>query len=322
MRLPQLLLLGNGLNRSFQGDKASWKELLRENSFNQAVPEDITVPLSLEVVLRTENRAKEMMKKQSESLYGIVSSEEYKATLQKVLAVGFDSILTTNYGYELESAGLDTPKVTKSALAKMSRSTTGRIDSEFLLHTYNELTYANHLNHIWHIHGEAKKPSTMVIDHYHYGSLLNRFINFYRWRGDDAYKSLRRFAELPKESWLDVFMMSDVYILGQGLDFAEMDLWWLINRKCHEAAHGRAKGSIYFYEPKSDRTYDGKIELLKIYGVEPISLNYKLPAKPGRHAPKGERDAYRKKKQKLFRNFYDDAIRDIERRVHKVKGRK
>lgn len=32
-------------------------------------------------------------------------------------------------------------------------------------------------------------------------------------------------------SWIDHIFMSDVYIVGLGLDYSEIDLWWLLDRR-------------------------------------------------------------------------------------------
>ena len=308
---PKVLLLGNGLNLAYAKGALSWQGLLKDGQKSD-VPDNIVVPLSLEVVLRTGDRAKDMMREKSRVLYGKVTPE-LKEALDLLLCAGFDEILTTNYGYELESAAFGEEQLSNYRLKKIVRSTTGRVDRRYLLHTYNEVYSNGAPNRIWHIHGEARKTESMVIDHYHYGSLLNRFINFYRWRGND-YAKFKNYDEIPKESWLDAFMTGDVYILGQGFDFAEMDLWWLVNRKKLDKNAG---GKIFFYEPKSDREYDSKTELLKIYGVQPLTMGYQLPEKYGHRPTAKVRAAYETKKQEVFRSFYRDAIADIVKRVQK-----
>lgn len=305
--VPSVLLLGNGLNLAYSKSSISWDALLKEGG-DPRVPAEITLPLSLEVVLRTRDHAGEKMRLKSRELYGTVEEGELRTALRRLLSVGFDEILTTNYGYELEEAALLTPLLSDYRLRKIERSTTNMIDRTFLLHTYSEVRVDGRENRIWHIHGEARRPGTMVIDHYHYGSLLNRFINFYRWRGR-LYDRMRNYSEIPKESWLDAFILGEVYILGQGFDFAEMDLWWLLNRKkMMNKRHRR----VVFYQPRSDRNYDAKEDLLEVYGVEFRSLGFVLPDKPSRHASEAVKREYRKKTAAVYREFYRAAITDIE----------
>ena len=53
----------------------------------------------------------------------------------------------------------------------------------------------------------------------------------------DKYKSWDQ-ARLdePSGCWLDSFVLGNVNILGLGMDFSELDLWWLLNRKKRESA--------------------------------------------------------------------------------------
>ena len=91
-----------------------------------------------------------------------------------------------------------------------------------------------------------------------------------------------------------------------------MDLWWLVNRKKNDKYAG---GRIYFYEPKSDRDFDSKTELLKIYGVTPVTLGFELPEKPGHRAGNETRRRYQEEKNEVFRLFYREAVRDIQKKV-------
>ena len=97
MKKPQVLLQGNGLNRAFGG--VSWDNLLEQI----AVPDKKEIinktrsPFPLKAILVTENHIKEGLKKIEKELYGSVESEKLREILQKVLLMGFDHILTTNY---------------------------------------------------------------------------------------------------------------------------------------------------------------------------------------------------------------------------------
>ena len=110
--------------------------------------------------------------------------------------------------------------------------------------------------------------------------------------------------EIYIKSWIDAFILGDVYIVGYGLDWSEMDLWWLINRKANEKAE---HGDIHFYEPNSDGTteIDECLELIKIFsgkngGVHDMGIS--IPTE------KDEQNA-------AYIQFYNKAIEDISLRV-------
>ena len=303
-RVPRILLLGNGLNLAYGSRSVSWKNLITDGT-DQNVPDTITVPLSLEVVLRTGNNALEVLRRRRSELYGRVDTEELRDSLRTLLSMGFDEILTTNYSYELEEAALGIEEVEDKDIVRLMKSTTGFIDRKYLLHSFHEVLTEGVTDRIWHIHGEARKPSSMILDHYQYGALLNRFVNFCRWREMERGADEPRLAE--KESWLDVFLDAEVYILGQGFDFAEMDLWWLLNRKHME----KKRRNVYFYEPKTDREYDAKIELMKLYGAVPRDLGFRMIPKPAHAAEDEVQYEYLRESSEVYKRFYKAAIADI-----------
>ena len=309
-RIPRVLILGNGLNLAYGRRSVSWKNLITDGT-DQNVPDTITVPLSLEVVLRTGNNALDILRRRRSELYGRVDTPELRDALRELLSMGFDEILTTNYSYELEEAALGIEEVTDKELVKMIRSTTGFVDRKYLLHSYHEVENGGNVNRIWHIHGEARKPSSMILDHYQYGALLNRFVNFCRWRENERGAGEPRLAE--KESWLDVYLDAEVFILGQGFDFAEMDLWWLLNRKNME----NKRRNVYFYEPRTDREYDAKIELMKLYGVTPKDLGFAMVPKPAHAAQDEVQYEYLRESSRIYRDFYMSAIADMKRHMTK-----
>ena len=86
---------------------------------------------------------------------------------------------------------------------------------------------------IFHIHGEALKPDSVILGHYFYGTLLFSYDNYLTRR---APQQCYRMEGGHLLSWLDYFILGDVYTLGFGFDTAEIDLWWLLCRKKRERA--------------------------------------------------------------------------------------
>ena len=51
------------------------------------------------------------------------------------------------------------------------------------------------------------------------------------------------------KSWIDHFFFSNVHILGLGLDFSEIDLWWILDRRKRLIMEGcPIKNHIFFYD--------------------------------------------------------------------------
>lgn len=297
MNRPQVLLLGNGLNLAYGG--VSWSELLKEITVRDDLPEKIQCPLPLQAVLYTNNDIKTAMENQREKLFGSLATESQTAVLRDVLTSGFDEILTTNYSYELEMAALGRTVDDDRQIKKMADHTAKvqRVESKYLLHTYSRAVCNGVENRVWHIHGEARKPDSMILGHYYYANLLGRMIK-YTTENENRYENNAKAGiETVINSWLDAFILGDVYVLGFSFDVSEFDLWWLLNRKLREKA---PHGNTYFFNPLDDG-FNEKIELLKLLKVEHIDCGVKRPKKG---------DPQRTEK---YRAFYDRALAKIKK---------
>ena len=265
---PQVLLLGNGINRGFGG--IEWGQLLSSISVRHDVKQgDLVCPMPLQVMLLTNNSIKEAMRENKTLLFGSVSEEAHMRVLKQLLSFGFDDILTTNYSYELELASLGTEKASEGQIKKLSQHTdaVAHVDNKYLLHSFNCTDRLGASSRIWHIHGEARKPDSMIIGHYYYAFLLNRIIQYIDQNTYRYHRILSGDLELDVKSWIDSFILGDVYILGFGFDYSEFDLWWLLNRKARELT---PHGQVYFFEPITDG-FDEKVDLLKLLGVKCIN---------------------------------------------------
>lgn len=168
-----------------------------------------------------------------------------------------------------------------------------------MLHTYYDIANTK----IWHIHGEGRKKNSIVLGHYYYGNLLARYKEYFVGIRN-KYRQMEDVGETPPiKSWLDAFILGDVYILGLGMVFSEIDLWWLFNRKKRENA---SCGKIYFLEPRQGKDVDLKRELLRCYDVELRDYGVELDS------PKtDDEDEVRRVEEinkEKYRMFYDTAI--------------
>ena len=262
---PQVLLLGNGLNMLNGG--VSWQEFLKDIK-DKSVDVDIEQlksPMPLQAILISNNSIDKKLKAKKNSLLPKNRLNDDKFPLSNFLALGFDEILTTNYTYELEQACFGGKTLSVYGLKKLTATTTGRRpDTKYLINTYNKVEYQENEQHIWHIHGEARKPSSMILGHYYYVNLVNKVADYCKNKNDYYESHQRENKPINISSWIDAFIMGDVYVVGQSFDFGESDLWWLLNRKFNERA---VHGKVYFYEPYIHSQQE-KIKLLEVFGVD------------------------------------------------------
>ena len=230
---PNVLLLGNGINRAFQF--ASWDELIQSIQTKKLSEEEKNslddMPYPLRPVVLTEDHLGTKMKEISPSLTALQAEAAEEALLCSLAGLPFQAILTTNYTYELEKAIHKDFKCPVGRPCKLRHTAYEDAGKNTIrqLHTYFE--GARDDQSVWHIHGEAARADTMVLGHYFYGKLLS-FMQSYisvlqrRYHGNASRKQ-----GMDCHSWIDLFMLGNVHIVGQGLDLSELDLWWLINCK-------------------------------------------------------------------------------------------
>lgn len=248
IRRPKVLLFGNGLTRE---TSVSWQELIRsvrrdganveryeryeDGLFQGFVLPNTVMTLATSIVED---------KQRHETYATVLNQKSYSENdyLKTLLSLPFDAVLTTNYTYEAEAVFRPKyPGVTDRTKGKYAATTGENPDGKYLIHSFNRLS--DSCPDIWHIHGELRCPSSVILSHDEYARLVHKLIEHNRERRDD-YVTCR--TALRFTSWIDYFLMGDIYILGFGMDFSEFDLWWLLGRRQREKAEC---GTCIFYEP-------------------------------------------------------------------------
>ena len=84
---PQVLLLGNGVNRAFGG--GSWGQLIRDISCNGSLPEDcvLHLPMPLRAILVTGDTVGVQLRQVKEILYGKLGDPGHVDMLRRLLEV-------------------------------------------------------------------------------------------------------------------------------------------------------------------------------------------------------------------------------------------
>jgi hypothetical protein len=291
-RPPQVLLVGNGLTRS---TGFSWKRFIKNCSRDDVdvgkyekdgvfqIPNTI---LSLAVMECEDD-------KRHNSYIGTLNKVIYTSNsyINELIKLPFDSILTTNYSYEIEYAIKSDYTKLKN---KLKYSNSIEKDNKYLIHTYN---YFKDYPPIWHIHGEARRKSSLILSHDEYARLISKIVEFSGKRKDDY---VTQAENLNMKSWIDYFILGDLYVLGFGFDFSEFDLWWLVNRRLREIG---ATGEIYFYEPVE------QFNKYKLLAMSDIGINVETFG-----IEIGEKEDTDSKKTK-YDEFYKKAISDITKKV-------
>ena len=296
---PKVLLLGNGI---IYDSSISWSDLIksvRRDGVNISQYEETTsdgkyIKFNIPNTILTLVTSDVSDQVRHDKYVKALKKDSYleNKDLKRMLEVSFDAILTTNYTYEIEAAlNPRYPKLNSTSKRKYAVTTT-ETDPKFLLHTYNRLV--SNGPDVWHIHGELRRPSSMILSHDEYARYISQILTYNTKRGNDYEKDKR---ELRFESWIDYFILGDVYILGLGMDYADFDLWWLLGRRLRENV---GAGKIVFYEPRSS---DNVIKQLALHDCHVRVENCGVDMDNGGTYPE----------------FYAIAIKDIQKEVNKTK---
>ena len=203
------------------------------------------------------------MKEVADSLCLFEPSVDETMLISEYMSLPVDAILTTNYTYEIEksvNSRFAGRFGCRNKYRKKVYTSAGKYEIN-QLYTFFSINEDN--PSIWHIHGEAAKPDTMVIGHYNYGKLLAK-IQQYVSKLMARYKMcISKGSDIEKFNWVDYFLLSDVYIVGLGMDLSEMDLWWLIN--CKKRHFKDKKTVLYKLDIKKEEEM-----LAEAYGVEVV----------------------------------------------------
>jgi hypothetical protein len=161
----------------------------------------------------------------------------FNAYHERIMRIGYQDILTTNYDYCLQKSLFTDFETTKEGYA------TNKQESKYSL----KRAYRLNNSKIWHIHGELKdsrnlsadskyyKEESIMIGYEHYTSYLEKIQELIKGKrkGSETINGvLSRIKNNDTETyWVDTLFTHNVDIIGQGLDFSENHLWWLINHR-------------------------------------------------------------------------------------------
>lgn len=301
---PKVLLLGNGLIRN--SGSLSWNKAIQKISKKDSklksfmknpdnIEEGYTIPYTPLALVTAPFEDKE----RRETYITVFHQEDYRipSVLERLVALPFSAILTTNYTYEVENALLSGfSSLKQSAQLRKSKSFhQGNTADTYLLERCNLVSQNS--PQVWHIHGEVNRKSSIVLTHDEYARLIASMLRYLREQGNRYYETIEKFEF---RSWIDYLLMADVYIVGLGFDFAEFDLWWMLGRRQRENA---PTGNIVFYEYESESKMP-KHEALRALGVDVRSMGFKSQEK----SSYADEDMF-------YQDFYQAAVKDIETEV-------
>lgn len=262
--MQKILFLGNGVNR-LTNSGMSWNDVITYLA-NEVHGEDLLkykddIPFTLiydgfsSTSLVNSQRGITPLKKRVAELLNKMKANPFH---RKIMELGINHIITTNYDYSLENSATN-------GLKRQFYRTEKRYS------IFRRIKVGN--TNIWHIHGEIDKPETITLGHEQYSGQLEN-LRKYLTKKTSALKQNPNGFETsnPRYSWGDLFLRDEIHIVGFSLDFSEIDMWWLLSFKAqYKARYNFECGPTFFYYWSSDSKNEkdvAKISLLKSLKVK------------------------------------------------------
>ena len=250
------LLVGNGLNRCLQEDY-SWKKVLDSISAQAKIqpPSGSQFPLEFEKMARQFAETQEEYANPFDELKRIVCKSiqdiDFKPgeLHESLLGIPCESVITTNYDYNLERTWgrsfWELPKPREQYL----RHRTSVINGVSFYHPHGIVTkpaslclgYQRYASYIAKLHEELVSTKSGSVDNEALGN-INQRIDLLLMGYDEP------------STWEELFLCNDVAILGFGLDFCEIDFWWLISLRSfwqinkRDSSIALPDNEIFFYD--------------------------------------------------------------------------
>jgi hypothetical protein len=270
------LLIGNGINLLDTDQSFSWSALLQELKNNYSIDVDLDnvfkpFPLAFDEMLHQKpgsNDFKDKIKTLKQRIRTSIHNQLYGKRgfnyyHQKVASLPYNDILTTNYDYSLQKS------ITNEFLSSKTKLAVNRQERKFSL----KRAYKLNDKKVWHIHGELYdsrsqssqskyySEESIMIGYEHYTSYLEKIqISVKGKSGSQKIENQSLMVRLRNQKegpfWTDIFFTHNLDIIGQGFDFSENHLWWLINFRANSIRNANSKNQINisnkirFYYPR------------------------------------------------------------------------
>lgn len=279
--IENTLFLGNGFSRIVFEGIPSWENLF-EGEKSEIENYTILYEVSL---LNSRSEEEEIKRRFRDRINNLVCEKNIKREVNGLENFGkylkdnkVNNIITTNYDRGIEIILCEMCDYKK-------REKNNDIVSEeiYSIRTYKEFENRemNHLVKLWKIHGDVDRIKSMTLGFDQYGGAL--------WRLNDYLKGTYsprqgvicktpmidkcRSQEFDGISWVELLFRTNVYIVGLGMDFSEIDIWWLFNKRI------RIKNQIsqiqnhifYLYNKLYDNRKD-IFEALNAFQIECIGI--------------------------------------------------
>lgn len=292
------LMLGNGFNHSLFSKAIEWKSLYDDN--DTIINDYHNNTLLYEMRLIQEHQSDNQYKRNLvDKLRTYTSITKLKKRARNVDSFGellqthgIQNIITTNY-----DKGIENILCYKNGYVE---TWPDNIDKDLGEKIYSIrrnilLKKGSNVIKVWKIHGDIDSIPSISLGFDQYCGSIAKIDSYLKGKYHSSTYAVENSimmqnkcesGEFSDVSWIDLFFSSNVYIACFGMDFSEIDIWWLINKRSRFIRQGIPIKNriVYLYneydtgeaclrkritaDREKQRTFSEKIISLKMFGVE------------------------------------------------------
>ena len=296
------ILFGNGIHRLVKNE-FEWGNCLKTITKNEDILNDYTH--AFEDIVLNRKYKDGIVSNECKELYDIFKAVKKrfcinlqnmskdgsfikgaKPYFEELINLGVTHYLTTNYDDSIMSvcdfSSVIVPK---------------NLESTYSLQRYANYDINGEEKTLWRIHGQLNKGNSrsVILGYSQYCGYLRKLVDYIvsgtlreasdlsltKDKNEDYLFCKLRNKSKEVNSWVDLFFMTNVHIIGFGMNFSELELWEILNRrkqyieKCKiNNSYGNIIGNEIHFYGNSESNHD-LIVALKAYGVQVHNLDIK-----------------------------------------------
>lgn len=200
-------------------------------------------------------------------------------------AHSINNIITTNYDHGIEHILHDACGYHEETPEDLVPETI------YNIRTYKSFFHktTGHKVKLWKIHGDLDRKKSITLGFDQYCGALSKLENYVKGSYHSIHGKTPTKCNIPilekckrpelfdHISWVELFFHTNVYIAGFGMDFSEIDIWWLLNKRARfKLEVPEIRNDIIYLYNKGYESRANKPELftaLDVFGItcKPIS---------------------------------------------------
>lgn len=247
------IFFGNGINR-ISDKPLDWNELLKRLAVYASVKVDLAEkPYTMiyeELLLRSKSMDESNIKKYIQQELQVT---DISSLYERLYSIGVTNYITTNYDFSLESIFEE----------KLYRKDFRKQETLYSIRTHITMSNQDNDINIWHVHGDIERIPSIALGLDHYCGSVSKIDAYlkgnYSYIEDKKEKRLNGIIaklngteSFDSVSWIELFYNTNVHIIGFGLDYSEIDIWWILNKRQRYIKSSKTNlfNKIYYYDIK------------------------------------------------------------------------